>query len=72
LFAQYRLGIQRPQPRRLSHRLLTHHISLIDTGLSLGCKQSTTTPAVITDDIDLFHVPPADFKIRCATQTRDP
>jgi hypothetical protein len=26
-----------------------------------------TTRAVTTDDVDLFHVPPADFKIRCAT-----
>jgi len=32
--AQYRLGIQRPPPRRLPHRLLTHHISLIAMDLS--------------------------------------
>jgi hypothetical protein len=35
-FAQYSLGIQRRPPRRLPHRLLTHHISVIDTGLSLS------------------------------------
>jgi hypothetical protein len=23
------------------------------------------------DDMELLHVPPADFKIRCATQTRE-
>jgi hypothetical protein len=23
------------------------------------------------DDLELLHVPPADFKIRCATQTRE-
>jgi len=23
------------------------------------------------DDLELFRVPPADFKIRCATQTRE-
>jgi hypothetical protein len=26
-----------------------------------------TGPAVITDDVDVFHIPPADSKIRCAT-----
>jgi hypothetical protein len=51
----------------LPHRLLTHRISHIDTGLSLSRKQLPTARAVITDDLDLLHVPPADFKIRCAT-----
>jgi hypothetical protein len=25
----------------------------------------------MTDDLELLHVPPADSKIRCATQTRE-
>jgi hypothetical protein len=66
-FTQYRLGIQRCASRRLPHRLLTHHIPRSTRVLSLSRKKSTTIPAVITDDLDLFHVPPADFKIRCAT-----
>jgi hypothetical protein len=51
----------------LPHRLLTHRISPIDTGLSLSRKQLPTTRAVITGDVDLVHVPPADLKIPCAT-----
>jgi hypothetical protein len=34
---------------------------------SFSRKQRPRTRAVITDDLDLFHVPPADFEIRCAT-----
>jgi hypothetical protein len=45
----------------LPHRLLTHRISLIDTGLSLSRKQLPTTRAVITDDVDLLHVPPTSL-----------
>jgi hypothetical protein len=55
-FAQYRLGIQRRPPRRLPHRLLTHHISLstpaFHPALS-GCDGSS----VHHDDLDLLYVP---------------
>jgi hypothetical protein len=34
---------------------------------SFSRKQLPRTRAVITDDLDLFHVPPTDFEIRCAT-----
>ena len=48
-------------------RLLTHHISLIENGPSVSRKRPPTAQAVITDDLDLLHVPPPDLKIRCST-----
>ena len=43
------------------------HLRSSTPALSLSPKQLPTTRAVITDDLDLLHVPPTDFKIRCAT-----
>jgi hypothetical protein len=56
---------------RLPYRLLTHHISPIDTG-PLSTPPSTqaqavpTTRGIITDHLDLLHVP-QPIPIRCAT-----
>jgi hypothetical protein len=48
LSAQYRPGIQRRPPRRLPHRLLTHHRLLIHFAPSLSPKHLPMTRAVIT------------------------
>src|SRR5215210_1637114 len=40
---------------------------LTDAGPSISPKPLPNSPAVPPDDSGLFHVPPPDFKIRCAT-----
>jgi hypothetical protein len=66
-FAQHGLGIQRRPACCLPHRFTDSSLDFSSPWIHHRPKPSPTRWAVTADPSDPFRVPPADFKIPCAT-----